>query len=83
LAKIRKGEADDQETKKFKQLYFQKTCDILEKSYEELFIIKKISDKPPLKAKVEQSEICDKCGEATMSSKLLDVGGRKICRACV
>ncbi len=83
-AKIRNGEADEQETRKSTQLYFQRTCDILEKPYEELFIIKNISDKPPLMAKVEKSEICDKCGEATMSSKLERVDGeQKVCRACL
>ncbi|MBW1649228.1 MAG: formylmethanofuran dehydrogenase [Deltaproteobacteria bacterium] len=80
--KIRKGEANEKETKRFKQLHFQKTCDILEKPYEELFIIKRTSQNPPPKARIENSEICDECKEAVMSSKLESINNKKICRGC-
>ncbi|HOS93289.1 MAG TPA: FmdE family protein [Armatimonadota bacterium] len=38
---------------------------------------------PPAMAQIESSEPCEACGEPTMASRLVEHGGRRICRACV
>jgi formylmethanofuran dehydrogenase subunit E len=37
---------------------------------------------PPPMARIEPSEPCEECGEATMVSRLVEVDGRRVCRAC-
>jgi formylmethanofuran dehydrogenase subunit E len=36
----------------------------------------------PEKARVEPSEPCAECGEGTMASRLVEVGGRRVCVPC-
>ncbi len=82
LRRVMSGEADEHEEKRFRELHFQKSCDVLTIPTDELFIVKPVKTELPAKAKIERSELCAVCGEPTMSAKLAAVGGRKICREC-
>ena len=82
MGKIRKGTAREEEKRRFEELHFEKTCEILEKPEEELFSIRETDMALPPKAKIESSRICDQCGEQTMASRLMDHDGRKVCGDC-
>ena len=41
------------------------------------------ADEPaPDYAQIEPSEACEDCGEPTMASRLVEIGGRRLCRPC-
>lgn len=82
MGKIRKGTAKEEEKRRFEELHFQKTCEILEKPEEELFSIREAELGLPPKAKVESSHICDQCGEPTMASRVMDQDGQMVCMDC-
>jgi len=55
---------------------------ILNSNPEDIFEIKEIEYKPPNKAEIHQSLACDNCGEPTMSTRLKDFEGKKLCLPC-
>ena len=83
MDKIRKGTAREEEKRRFEELHFKKACEILEKPEEELFSIRETDMMLPPKARVESSLSCDQCGEPTMTSRVMDQDGRKLCLDCV
>jgi formylmethanofuran dehydrogenase subunit E len=83
MRKIMSGEANEEETKRFRDLHLQRSSDLLEMPDDELFVVSTVQVELPEKAKIEPSRLCSKCGEPTMASKLESVGGASICRACL
>ncbi|MBF0120097.1 MAG: formylmethanofuran dehydrogenase [Desulfobacterales bacterium] len=87
MKKVMSKDANEIETKRFKELHLKRSCDILEKPFEQLFVIKKVDMILPPKAIVEPSKPCDICGEPTMGSKLESLleslNDKKICRGCL
>ena len=79
---IRTDAATDEETEEFWLIHRNKSMAILEKEPHELFDIREVIITLPPKAKIERSEICNRCGEPTMASKLESVGDKKICPDC-
>ncbi|QTA88949.1 FmdE family protein [Desulfonema magnum] len=77
------GTATDEEQERFREIHFQKSCDILEKPLESLFTISSTNIQMPKKATIEPSKPCDRCGEPTMASKLRQVNGESVCRDCL
>ncbi len=77
------GTATNEEQEQFRKIHFQRSCDILEKSLESLFTINPTKIQMPKKAKIEPSEVCDRCGEPTMASKLKEVNGQYVCGDCL
>ena len=69
-----------QKREHFEALHSQRSSDILEMPTDKLFPVEKVKVKLPVKARIEPSEPCDRCGEPTMRSKLLDKDGQRICR---
>lgn len=55
---------------------------ILTAPQDDFLTITKVTDQPPAKARIEPCEDCAECGEATMVSRLVQVGGRRLCREC-
>jgi formylmethanofuran dehydrogenase subunit E len=82
LQKIMGKTATDIDRKRFKTLHHRRAADILGASEDALFVISPVDTKLPPKAKVEPSELCARCGESTMPSKMENVGSEKICRGC-
>ncbi len=82
LRKVMSGDATEEMKQRFGELHYQRSCDVLEMPAESLFDVSEVTMPLPEKARIEPSEPCDTCGEATMISKLIDVDGRKQCRAC-
>ncbi|UCD80399.1 MAG: formylmethanofuran dehydrogenase [Desulfobacterales bacterium] len=83
IQKITRGDETAEEHKRFEELHFNRTCDILEASVERLFTISPVGMELPARARIEPSEPCARCGEPTMPSKMEAVDGQKICRGCL
>ena len=82
IQKMRNGTATEQERTEFWSLHERKSHDILEKDTAALFTIDSVDIALPPKAKMEPSNICDRCGEPTMTSKLQQRGTSLVCRSC-
>lgn len=83
MGKIRKEEASAAEQTELKEIQRQRSCELLEKPMDELFILEELKEvEPPTKARVMASEPCAKCGEPTMGSKIRVICGEKLCGAC-
>ena len=83
LAKIRQGTASDEERGRFRAKHENASKKVLDKRPEELFSITEITVPIPEKARIEPSINCARCGEPTMSTKLMEKNGDKICRGCL
>lgn len=82
LAKIRQGTATDLERSLFRAKHEKASMRILDLRPYELFTISEITVPVPEKARIEPSVDCAVCGEPTMSTKMVEKDGRKICRGC-
>ncbi len=83
MQKISKGDASESEKIRFKELHQQNSHVVLESPVANLFLVKNIFMDLPDKAKIEPSEPCSKCGEATMRTKLEEIDGKRLCRECI
>lgn len=82
MQKVMKGDASDEEKSRFYEMHHKRSHDILDMADAHLFDIRAVEMKLPEKARMEPSELCARCGEATMRTKLETVDGEKICRGC-
>jgi len=82
MQRVRSGEATPAEAEAFRARHRQRSLDILEAPAERLFTVMPVEGRLPEKARIEPSEPCAACGEAAMLSRLENVGGRLLCRAC-
>ena len=55
---------------------------VLNSKPEELFQIKKIEFDPPPMAKIHESIVCENCKEPTMSTRIRELNGKKLCIPC-
>lgn len=83
LRKVMNDEADEEEEKRFQELHFQRSCNVLEMPDDELFVVKPVQMELPTKARIEPSEPCTRCGEPTMRTKLETINGARLCRGCM
>ncbi len=83
IQKIRQGVASEEDRKEFEEIHFQRTKEVLGKPLNRLFNIKDVQIPIPEKAKILPSEMCERCGEPVMSSRLTNVNGKRICRSCL
>lgn len=83
LVKIREGTATEEERGQFRKRHENASKRILAMRPDELFSISEITVPIPEKARIEPSVNCDQCGEPTMSTKLEDKDGQKLCRGCL
>jgi len=81
--KIREETATEEEDRMFWDLHHERCRKILDTPTDGLFVIQWVDADLPPKAVIESSEICEKCGEPVMASKLMEKDGRKVCRDCV
>lgn len=83
MERIRANEATREEQEEFARLHKEKSQEILDKVFEELFTLQEISQVLPPKARIEPSKQCRICGEAVMASKIQVRDGKEICRSCL
>jgi formylmethanofuran dehydrogenase subunit E len=55
---------------------------ILHSKPEDLFEIEKVEFNPPEKARIHESIICERCGDPTMSTRIKELEGKKLCIPC-
>lgn len=82
IQKMTKGEASEADRERFEKLHFKRTCDVLETSDALLFSFTPVETQLPPRARIEPSEICARCGEAAMPSKMVRMAGEWICGGC-
>jgi len=83
IDKIREGRADERDRREFEKLHVQRTREVLGKPLEALFSIRDVEVPIPEKARMMPSEVCERCGEPVMASKLSEIDGRRVCRGCL
>ncbi|GBC62575.1 formylmethanofuran dehydrogenase [Desulfonema ishimotonii] len=83
IQKMIREELTDEERNRFETLHFRRSCQILEMPEDQLFDIRAVDMELPRKAEIKPSVACDRCGESTMSSKLVEKDGQKVCRGCL
>ena len=83
MQKVLKGQANEEEEKRFRELHFQRSCDVLEMPDNDFFDIRWVKMELPEKAKIEPSEPCFRCGEPAMRTKLKTIDGKRVCRDCL
>jgi formylmethanofuran dehydrogenase subunit E len=83
MERIRGNKATREEHEEFGRIHQERSREILEKSLEELFTLKEISQVLPAKARIEPSKQCQVCGEPVMASKIQIRDGKEICRSCL
>jgi formylmethanofuran dehydrogenase subunit E len=82
MAKIRNEQATEGEREEFRKIHLKRSHDVLEKAVEDLFTIEPVQISIPRMARAMPSQICSRCGEPTMSTKLMDIAGLKVCPGC-
>ncbi|MBW1759865.1 MAG: formylmethanofuran dehydrogenase [Deltaproteobacteria bacterium] len=83
LQKVIGGTADEKEKERFGEPHFKRSCDILEMTADQLFVIEPVKTDLPPKAEIQPSEPCDRCGEPAMRTKLVLQGTHRVCRDCI
>jgi len=83
MDKVRTGTATGNEENRFRELHLERCSDILGTPLEDLFTVKPAEMEMPEKARIEPSELCDRCGESAMGSKLEKLENEKVCRGCL
>ncbi|WP_234408771.1 TrmO family methyltransferase domain-containing protein [Marinilabilia salmonicolor] len=66
----------------FKEVSKDVSFGMLEIPFDEMFDLQEVKLKIPDYAPIEESSICDECGEVFMSSRGICLKGRRICHAC-
>ncbi len=82
MNRVRSDEATPEERKEFRKHHLELAYAVLQMSQEDLFSLQPVEGALPAKAKIEPSRACDHCGESAMASRLSEVDGRQLCRAC-
>mgnify|MGYP000158476424 CR=1 FL=1 len=83
FAKMRRHAATTEEKNQFWDLQREKSRELLEVSFEDLFSIQWVSRRPmPVQADIDCSEPCDGCNEPTMAAKLQRTGLGNYCLDC-
>ncbi len=55
---------------------------LLNSNPEDVFEIKPVEFKPPERAQIRESIICENCGEPTMSTRIINYKNKKLCIPC-
>jgi formylmethanofuran dehydrogenase subunit E len=80
--KIDAGHATDAEQAMFAKLRQDVVMTLLTADPEEFFEVREVTAEMPPQAAVVATRPCEICGEATMTTRLLERDGRAICRGC-
>ena len=83
FAKVREGNATNEEQARYKEQRAQRVEAILRAPEEKLYAVEELEDAqiPPM-ARIHNSVACAGCGEATMETRVRRLEGRDLCPAC-
>lgn len=79
---VSSGEASGEQERAYWAKMRERSQAVLEAPASAFLTIQDVAEPPPPQARIEPSEPCGECGEATMISRLIDVDGRRLCQPC-
>ena len=82
LEKIGSERATPEEIKQYETVHQTRSDELFKRGPRAFFEIQPFNNKMPSKARIAPSQLCDKCREPVMETKLQAVNGRKLCRSC-
>jgi formylmethanofuran dehydrogenase subunit E len=82
FAKVRAGEASDEERARFGELHVAQARKVLALDPYSLFDVKEIQGPLPRAARIHASVACEECGESTMETRVHRLEGRELCTPC-
>ncbi|MPZ67444.1 MAG: formylmethanofuran dehydrogenase [Pseudonocardiaceae bacterium] len=82
FARVRSGEASEQEQARFRELHEAQSRQVLEQPPDELFEVKPVDGEPPAKARIHASVTCSACGERIMETRVRRLNGQELCEPC-
>ena len=82
FAKVRAGEATQEEEARFRELHEARARALLELPPEQLFKVEEVQAQPPRKARIHASLPCARCGENVMETRVRRFGGQQLCQPC-
>lgn len=82
FAKVRLGQASQEEVDAFRERHEGKGRALLELEAEELFEVREVRDPPPSRARLHGILVCEDCGEGTMETRVRHFDGRQLCTEC-
>ncbi|MGH9267269.1 MAG: FmdE family protein [Acidimicrobiales bacterium] len=82
FAKVRAGEATDDERARFGELHVAQSYKVLEHQPDDLFTVTAVGGRPPERARIHASVACSRCGEMAMETRVRRLGGKEYCLPC-
>jgi formylmethanofuran dehydrogenase subunit E/SAM-dependent methyltransferase len=83
FAKVRSGEATDDERARFGELHQAASRRILDGEPDDLYDVQRFMGSPPPRARIHSSITCDRCGEGVMETRIRQLDGQQLCEPCV
>jgi len=80
--KLDSGEATDEDRKRWEQLRIMAVNELISSDPIELFDVREVRIEPPPRAYIVETSPCAVCGERTMSDRLIEKRGQKVCLGC-
>jgi len=80
--KVFSGTATPEETARFHAMMAETTRSLLSVPESDLLEIRELAEKPPEKARIFASVVCEACGEPVADARTRIVGGRRVCIPC-
>jgi len=82
FARVRSGQATEEERARFWTLHQERSQQILNAPLEQLFEVQSVTTRAPARARIWESLVCEECGEKTMETRTRRLGGRTLCIPC-
>jgi formylmethanofuran dehydrogenase subunit E len=82
FAKLRSGQASEEERERFQELHEQLSHQVLALSPDDLFTVEKVDAEPPHRARIHASVPCGRCHEGVMETRVRRFGGQELCQPC-
>lgn len=81
-AKVRAGEATEEEAARFRALHVELSHRVLALDPDDLYDVTPVDAEPPRRDRSHARVACDGCGEETAESRVRLSGGRRLCIPC-
>ena len=81
--RVRAGEATDEDLLQYGKDQKGRIQEVLTRPLEQLFVLQEVHMALPPRAILGDSRPCDRCGEMTMSLKMVERAGLLLCRGCL
>ena len=82
FAKVRANQATPDERTRFQELHRSESRKVLGLDPNGLFDVTEVTGRPPRRARIHASVVCERCGEAAMETRVRRLDGRELCLPC-